>query len=112
MANAATYNEKFIHPFSDLEGWTLKIRTDKYSGALKTLASVCRIERENGYTVEHFGFPDDFLMCLIEERGKRATQKAIDTQHAQALAMLPAIKQYAANHYFARAENEGLKNAS
>lgn len=100
MANAVTYNEKFEHPFSNLEGWTLKIRTDKYSGALKTLASVCRIEHENGYTVEHFGFPDDFLTVVIEEHGKRATQKAINTQHAQALDLINQIKSAALAHYY------------
>ena len=86
--NAPTLGDNFF----------LRISTGKnqYTGRLESKASVYE---KDGFFETH-RVPFDYFEALIYSN-KRGTQKAIDTQHAEALAMLEQITQRARDHYLA-----------
>lgn len=76
------------------EGARLQILTDKFNGKLESIASVHK--QDDGFTTTRIFH--DFYVCILASTN-RATQKAIDTQHAQALEQLEDIKASAIIHY-------------
>lgn len=86
------------HTFTPLRGDTaeaeLCIHTYKYGGVLKTVA---RVQYHNGgFTTTRYGH--DFNRTYSASNA-RATQKAIDAQHANVLLMLDDIRREALEHY-------------
>jgi hypothetical protein len=86
------------HPFNAPslgENFVLKIRTSKSNGRLSSVATVVE---ERGSFVTYRVF-HDYYRIVINGGNKRATQKAIDTQHQEALEMLDTITADALSHY-------------
>lgn len=87
----------------------LRIETSKMydQPGVKTDASVVTLN-DHGFThVFGFGLPgDDFRMNLRREPGLRATEKALQTQHASLLGELDYIVSRALAHYAAQQPKE------
>ena len=80
----------------------LAIRTYKYNGKMTTLASVSEYEVSNGFAVtKHLfaGHGGDFSRTMIRRPGVRCTEKNILAQHAEVVAVLPAILAEVMAHY-------------
>lgn len=97
MAQNRSDNFKFNAPTLG-ENFYLKIRTGKnqHTGRIESIASV--YEKDGAFET-HRAFYDFFEGIICSN--KRGTQKAIDTQHAEAMAMLDQITQRAKDHYIA-----------
>mgnify|MGYP000947375966 CR=1 FL=1 len=78
------------------ENYFLKIRTDKNrnTGRIESIASVHKLD---GNFATHRRF-QDYIEAIIYS-DKRGTQKAINTQHEQALDMLDLVKSRALEFY-------------
>lgn len=76
-----------------LEGkQVLKIHTSKSErGDLVSIASVCEVERDNGFRVERFTMFSDYLKTVYVAGKKVATEKAVRAQQALVLQDLPYI---------------------
>jgi len=77
----------------------LRIRTGKVNGCLKSIASV--YAKSDGFETHAMGMGSggDYYQP-IDSVDKRATQKAIDTLHDNAIAVyLEEVKQLARDHY-------------
>jgi hypothetical protein len=77
------------------ENFFLNIRTSKSNGRLLSIATVAQ---QRGYLTTYRVF-HDYYCVVINGGNKRATQKAIDTQHQEAVKMLETITADALRHY-------------
>jgi len=77
------------------ENFFLSIRTSKSNGRLLSIATVA--EKSGSFTT--YRVYHDYYRIVINGGNKRATQKAIDTQHQEAVEMLGTITADALRHY-------------
>jgi hypothetical protein len=77
------------------ENFFLNIRTSKSNGRLLSIATVA--EESGAFTT--YRIYHDYYRIVINGGNKRATQKAIDKQHQEAVNMLGDITADALRHY-------------
>lgn len=75
------------------------------SGALVSHASVASEVKSAGVIVQRFGVCADYSRRVILTK-TRATAKAVEKQHAEALEMLPQVLEDVAQFYVAKIEKE------
>lgn len=81
------------------ENAILTVRTSGEKGVIERRAHVSYIEERGGYQTESFVMFQDFSKRIFPPLKQRVTDKAMETAHAEALALIDQIKAAAIAHY-------------